>query len=246
MKLKIVEKSGVDRKRVMWLGGLLGVALLIFIVNRNSSNEGGPSEPAPKARPSAPGGPQAGFETYGARPAGRASTRIEREGMGRILGDFQPSMKPKNVDPTTIDPTLHLDELAKLQNVTADGARRSLFKFSEGPPPEALLAKNEPPKIKIVHDMVGPKPQPPPPPPAPPAPPPAIPLKFYGFVDPKKTGGEKRAFFLDGEDIIVAGEGDMVKKRYKIVHIGVNSAVVEDTQAQNNQQTLPLVQEQNS
>jgi hypothetical protein len=46
---------------------------------------------------------------------------------------------------------------------------------------------------------------------------------------------------LDGEDIIIAGEGDMVKKRYKIVRIGVNSAVVEDTQFKsNNQQTLPL------
>ena len=51
----------------------------------------------------------------------------------------------------------------------------------------------------------------------------------------------KRAFFLDGEDIIIAGEGDLIKKRYKIVRIGVNSAVVEDTEFKsNNQQTLPL------
>ena len=33
----------------------------------------------------------------------------------------------------------------------------------------------------------------------------------------------------------------MVKKRYKIIRIGMNSAVLEDTQFKNdNQQTLPL------
>ena len=69
---------------------------------------------------------------------------------------------------------------------------------------------------------------------------PPIPLKFYGFVNKTKVG-DKRAFFLDGEDIVIAGEGDMIKKRYKIVRIGVNSAVVEDTEFKtNNQQTLPL------
>ena len=75
------------------------------------------------------------------------------------------------------------------------------------------------------------------------APPAPIPLKFYGFINPLKSG-TKRAFFLDGEDIIVASEGQLIKNRYKIVRIGVNSAVVEDTQAKNNQQTLPLVEEQ--
>ncbi len=69
---------------------------------------------------------------------------------------------------------------------------------------------------------------------------PPIPLKFYGFVNKSKVG-DKRAFFLDGEDIVIAAEGDIIKKRYKIVRIGVNSAVVEDTQFKsNNQQTLPL------
>ena len=50
-------------------------------------------------------------------------------------------------------------------------------------------------------------------------------------------------FDNDGrEDIYVAAENDMVKSRYKIVRIGVNSAVVEDT-TNKNQQTLPLVEE---
>ena len=52
----------------------------------------------------------------------------------------------------------------------------------------------------------------------------------------------RRAFFLDGDDILVAGENETVKNRYKIVRIGVNSAVVEDT-TNKNQQTLPLIEE---
>ena len=93
----------------------------------------------------------------------------------------------------------------------------------------------------IPSKIVGP--QPPPPevkPPEPVAPP--VPLKFYGFVNPQRPG-TKRAFFLDGDDIIVATEGQLIKNRYKIVRIGINSAVVEDTQFKSKQQTLPLVEE---
>ena len=80
-------------------------------------------------------------------------------------------------------------------------------------------------------------------PPEPAAPP--IPLKFYGFINPVRTVGPKRAFFLDGDDIVVANEGQMIKNRYKIVRIGVNSADVEDTQfKKNSRQTLPLVPEE--
>jgi hypothetical protein len=80
------------------------------------------------------------------------------------------------------------------------------------------------------------------PPVTPPNPsPPPIPLKFYGYVG-ESQGPSKGAFFLDGEDIVVAGENDVIRSRYKVVRIGVNSAIVEDT-ATKNQQTLPLIEE---
>src|ERR1019366_7876323 len=74
---------------------------------------------------------------------------------------------------------------------------------------------------------------------------PPIPLKFYGYVSDSRNvtpGAAKRAFFLDGEDIVVAGENDVIRNRFRIIRIGVNSAVVEET-TNNNQQTLPLVEE---
>lgn len=55
-------------------------------------------------------------------------------------------------------------------------------------------------------------------------------------------GATKRAFFADGDDIFVAGENEMIRNRYKVVRIGINSAIVEDI-TNNNQQTLPLIAE---
>ena len=78
---------------------------------------------------------------------------------------------------------------------------------------------------------------------APPAPvkpqAPPIPLKFYGFAGAR--AGVKRAFFLENEDVFVANEGEVVKKRYKVVRISLNSVVMEDTEFKQ-QQTLPLIE----
>ena len=60
-------------------------------------------------------------------------------------------------------------------------------------------------------------------------------------------GTRKGAFFLesDGNTFHIAAENELVQNRYKIVRIGVNSAVVEDTKDKH-QQTLPLVEELSS
>ena len=74
-----------------------------------------------------------------------------------------------------------------------------------------------------------------------PPPPPPIPLKFYGYAGTPRSGS-RGGFFLDGEEIVVARENEVYKNRYKIIRVGVNSAVVEDTHNKN-QQTLALVEE---
>jgi len=128
--------------------------------------------------------------------------------------------------------------------VAAEGGR-SLFDFGQVETASKGPGFKEPPPIKPKPPFVGPMPLPPPPPPPPDPKAPPVPLKFYGWINPHQTTAPKRAFFLDGEEIIVVTEGETVKKRYKIVRIGLNSAVVEDTQFKtNNQQTLPLVEEQ--
>ena len=72
-----------------------------------------------------------------------------------------------------------------------------------------------------------------------------IPLKFYGFSIVTRTGS-RTGFFLDGEEIIVCEEnGKLIRNRYKVIKIGVNSAIVEDT-TDKHQETLKLVEEQNA
>lgn len=226
------SKVGADPKKIAILGGLVAVAIFVYFYNSNSGGESA-STPAPtRARSAAP-----------APSPGAAQRAVERSSFRRVQADaggtreFRPSFKPKDVDTTKIDPTLRLDLLAKLKKVDVEAGTRSLFEISAAPP--AQISVKEPAKIAIAHPFVGPIEQKAPaPPPEPKAPP--IPLKFYGFINKNKTG-DRRAFFLDGEDIVIAGEGDTIKKRYKILRIGVNSAVVEDTDFKsNNQQTLPL------
>ena len=51
--------------------------------------------------------------------------------------------------------------------------------------------------------------------------------------------GAKRAFFMDGDDIIVATEGQLIHNRYRVVRIGPSSCTVEDTQFKH-EEPLPL------
>lgn len=222
---------GAEPKKVAILVAFVAVAGFVYLYNRDS---GGGSASAPPIASRAPV-----TTSYGAgvaRPE-RTSARVVQSASKGGSGEWRPSLKIKNIEPSSIDPTLRLDLLAKLKTVGVDTGSRSLFEI--GAAPAAAISKKEPGKIAIARPVYGPQPPPPVVIPAEPKAPP-IPLKFYGFVNKSKVG-DKRAFFLDGDEIVIAAEGDMVKKRYKIVRIGINSAVVEDTQFKsNNQQTLPL------
>jgi hypothetical protein len=232
----IPSKLGADPKKIAILGGLVLVAAYFYFSN---SNSGGPASTPIASRAPVAASPGTASRVTAARSANRGPQQAA--GSTR---EFKPSLKPKNIDTTSIDPTLRLDLLAKLKTVDVEAGTRSLFEIAAAPPSEATTKGGIEPKILITHQTFGPtQPKPVEPPPEPKAPP--IPLKFYGFVNKTKVG-DKRAFFLDGEDIVIAGEGDTIKKRYKIVRIGVNSAVVEDTEFKsNNQQTLPLEAELN-
>jgi hypothetical protein len=169
--------------------------------------------------------------------------------LDRRAQEFRPRVGPvrneDRPDPMTVDPTLRLELLARMEKVQMSGGMRSLFDFSNSP---SGPLKPEP-KIIPVKKVVAPKPfigpMPPPAPapvivpPKPQAPP--IPLKFYGFASSNR-GANRRAFFLDGDEILVGGEGDLVKKRYKVIRIGLTTVTMEDTQF-GQQQTLPIVPE---
>jgi len=240
-------KVGVKPNQIKLLVGLVVVLLVVYLMNRTpSSPDVAPATPRPTAvvpTAATPGGPRQLPSM--ATSASMAMDRGPVRGGSRSSEDFRPSLKPQEgIDVSNIDPTLKLDLLAKLRNVSMEGGARSVFEFSQPPPPP-------PPKVAAIKPGAPgtpggpPLPKPPAPtaadskPAAPPVAP--IPLKFYGYSNTPRNG-PKRAFFLDGEDIFVAGENEMIRNRYKIVKIGINSAVVEDT-TNKNQQTLPLIEE---
>jgi hypothetical protein len=236
---------GIPKKYEPIVLGLVGLGLAYaFYVNVIA----GPSVPTPKTGPkssavdlSSDAGTAAPVATPGSTPG--ASTQPARiPGRAARNDSFAPvymSKRPEDRPPITkIDPTLHLELLAKLQNVPPAGGR-DLFNWGAMPAPVAAALGPEPVVRTRPVGPPGPPPKPPPPGPAPPPPPPPpITLKYYGIAT-RLDNGRKTAFFMDGEEILLEPEGASFGGRYKLIRIGVNSALIEDTQYKR-QQTLPL------
>lgn len=245
-------KLGAEPTKVAVLGTLLVLAGGVYWYN--SQDTGGPphqrqAAPSTAAAPTPknlelPKGPAPDL----ARPTAPQKSRAQRES----AQEFRPTLKAKRPedrpDPTTIDPTLQLSLLARLKSVKLDGGSvRSLFDFSAPPAPKLPDPKKIIPGKKGTETAksdpaIPVAPVKPPDPPKPVAPP--MPLKFYGFIANPRLG-TKKAFFLEGEEIHVASEGETVKKRYKVIRIGINSVVMEDTEFKS-QQTLPLEEQPQS
>ncbi|MCC7499737.1 MAG: hypothetical protein IT160_19305 [Bryobacterales bacterium] len=236
-------KLGAERNKLLVLAGLLLVAVYFLFFNK--SDDGHPiSTPAPRSAAAQRDAQPVARQTSGPPPPN--IRRMGARGTSRLGagGEFKPSLKPQRPedrpDPTTVDPTLRLDVLAKVQQVSVEAGQRSLFDFSAPPPPKPV----QPAEAKI-HAKTSPlgtsaaaKTSNSAPGTALKSAPPPIPLKFYGYLNPVRKG-IKRAFFISGDDIFVASEGDMIQKRYKVVRINVNSVVMEDTQSRN-EQTIRL------
>jgi len=244
----VPRKLGAEnKKKIMWLGGLVAVLIGVLIWNSasSSSSSPGPVATTPKAA-ATPGalGHRTAVTTTPVTSSQVVPGQRPMRGQPGRSDDFHPTLKlADNTDVSKIDPTLKLELLARLKKVEMEGGARSLFDFGQPPPPPA--PKVDPlhpgPMTTISANGKGPDKPGEPPKPAGPPPPPPIPLKFYGYSSTAKNGS-RRAFFLNGDDIFVAGENDTIQNRYKVIRIGVNSAVVEDT-ANKHQQTLPLVEE---
>lgn len=218
-------RLGIDPK--ILTGGLIAVAIVLIWFNTRSDDDAPPSTPT--AHHDAAAIPEAALH-----PAPVARSR-----RGQMVND-RGTLRLRPIDPTRgdVDPTLRLDLLARLQNVQLGSSGRSLFEA--GPPP---LTPEE--KKLLEHPPVVPKPQPttPPPPvvPAGPVEPVAnIPLKYYGFVKAGPNVQGTAGLFLDGDNIVVGSEGELLMKRYLVVSLTPTNARLEDTQIKKGQ-TLPVV-----
>jgi hypothetical protein len=153
----------------------------------------------------------------------------------------QATLRMRPVDPThgDVDPTLKLWLLDRVRAVKPLTSSRNLF---EAGPDPALAALGPIHKVIIV-------PKPPNTPPTvavsngPPPPPVVnIPLRYYGFVRPTLRGDGNRGYFMDGDNILMATEGDVLKSRFLVVALSPNKARVEDIQLKQGQD-LQLIPE---
>lgn len=215
---------GAEPKKIAILVVLLGV-LGYYVLTPDSVP--GPSTPA--TRPNIPVVESTRVQMP--RPAQRTATRAAR------TEEFRPSLKlPDDFDLSKVDPTLRVDLLERVRQVSEVGGSRSLFEFYTPPPPP-------PPKVEPIKPVAPPvvsESKPATPVKQAPPPPPPIPLRYFGYEGTPRAGAKLRALFVDGEEHFVAGENDLIRNRYRVVRIGTTSAEVEDTVAQNTQ-TLRIV-----
>jgi hypothetical protein len=227
-------KLGAERKKVIVLVLLLAVAGVLFYQQFFGEPDLPAARPAPaKTLPAARTLRATADEILDPQAGSRPRTTP------RTSFDFKPSLKKskpgEGPDPLKLDPTLRTDLLARLRAVEYAGVERNVFQFGAAKPkvtPEQI-AEAKKKAAEAEAKLSAPSNGPPPEPTAPP-----VNMKYYGYAS-RPGDPRRRAFLIEGEEIIVAAEGEVINKRYRVVRIGVNSLVVEDLQFKS-QQTLPL------
>ncbi|MGA2979932.1 MAG: hypothetical protein ABSD76_10105 [Terriglobales bacterium] len=142
---------------------------------------------------------------------------MRRSSSGKMVPVSQPRL----------DPTLDLKLLSQSEEIKYAGNGRNIFVAGS----VAVIEKPRGPggvtDKKVAYQ-----------PPPIPGPPP-ITLKFFGFAN--RPGETKKVFLSQGEDVFIAAEGDIVDRRYRVLHISATAVDVEDV-LNNNRQSLPLTQ----
>lgn len=147
--------------------------------------------------------------------ANAAKPAMRRNASGKLVKVVEPRL----------DPTLDLDLLRQTEQIKYAGTARNIFMPGSEPNIEAVKrnpATDHPEPVVPVTP-----------------PPPPINLKFFGFAN--KTGEPKKIFLSSGEDIFIASEGDIVNRRYRVLHISPAAVDIEDV-LNNNRQSIPLTQ----
>lgn len=167
------------------------------------------------------------FQFMGSSSSPSSSAQAAAPTAARVTA--RPGTKGKKVRAENLDPTLRLDLLAAAEQTQYEGSGRNIF-VSQA---EVVIQKpiapgvTDAPKEPVYT-----------PPPTPTAPP--IPLKFFGFAS--KPGEPKKIFLSQGEDVFVAGEGEIVNRRYKVIRISPTSVEMQDMVFSGPPQHIPLTQ----
>lgn len=117
--------------------------------------------------------------------------------------------------PLSVDnPALRLDILQRFLALEYKGVHRSIFSATLPPPPTPVAKQPPVPVAPVIPS--GP-------------PPLTVDAKYFGFVS-DLGGSHRRAFFAtpNNEDVIIAGEGDTLMGRFRVLRITNTTADVEE------------------
>ncbi len=214
-----------DKKQIVVVS-VFGVLLLVFVVYAYNSFFGGSPNPAATA-PSAP----VVTRSSESREETEATTIPAGNARAGQSGAAAPGVAAKRMASTSssLDPTLDESAMLRTESLVYSGSGRNIFSAISAP----LEIPANVPKARpgVVLPVLPPMPVGPPPPPP-------INLKYFGTA--VRVNGRRQAFLLQGEDVYLASEGDIVARKYRIVSIGTNNIQVEDL-VNKDTQTLPLV-----
>lgn len=133
--------------------------------------------------------------------------------------------------PSNLDPTLHPEGMLLAESLVYSGSGRNIF-LSPGAAAQQQLAAVKIPKAIASPRFIPPTSASSGPPPLPP-----IELRFFGTAT--RPDGKRQAFFLRGDDVLIASQGDVVGRRYRVGAITATAAEVTDL-TNNNTQRLPM------
>jgi hypothetical protein len=204
-------KLGIENRNQMIAAAVLGVVLLAIVIRQFMPSD---STIASTTVPST----TTGIEGTPAKAPRSAARR----------GSHSTSVK-KERPPQSLDPTLHLPQLASTEQIKYEGSGRNIFVSQPDPviPLPVAPGHTDPndPKIYQVPAVAAPAP---------------IPLKFFGFAS--KPGEPRKIFLSKGEDVFIAGEGEIIDRRYKVVRISPTSVEIQDVVGSGPPQNIPLTQ----
>jgi len=119
-----------------------------------------------------------------------------------------------NFPPLAVDnPQLHWWKAEAARKTDYARSRRNIFSAIAPPPEEekkSEMAKQPPLPAVPAQPTVAP-----------------LPVKFFGYAT-LPSNGTKRAFFTDGDDVFIVGEGEALFGRFRVVRIGNNSLEYEE------------------
>ncbi len=239
-----------DKKKTFLAAGLTAVALGTVYFQLFSEDPQAGRRASSAARATAPQSaiPAQPRPARGVAAVANTTTTARRRTTARRAagGAFEPIWRRSHEDETfdalAEDPSLATERLAAVRGVTFDGVERNIFRFGErkrvveaptaATANEAQRRQDEFAARAQQAAAAQPKAEPAR------AGAPRLTWKYFGYASPAGDD-RRRAFLLDGDEVLIGSAGDVLMGRYKLVRIGLAAVVIEDMQF-NEEQSLAI------